>query len=183
MITARAPFCRAIQRYHRWILLPAEGTVGGWVDHRGMTITDTAGTPRRVHGAGICGDLTRESVIPRGQRCSQALRVYFVSELGRGFHFDAPMRKFIATNAGRTLGAAVDFWAGSRDLPPAEIGAQFELNRFQRSWHATHPGAGHGDLLAAWKVYRSLPVHARPDVNNFQAVRPAAAASQADAKS
>lgn len=146
-------------------------------------LSEPAGTQRRVHVAGISGDLTRESVIPRGQRCSQALRAYFVSELGPGFHFDAPMREFIATGAGRTLGAAVEFWAGSRDLPPAEIGAQFELNRFQRSWHATHPGAGHGDLLAAWKVYRSLPVDARPDVDDFQAVGPAAAASHADAKS
>lgn len=133
-------------------------------------LPEPAGAPRRVHNAGISQDLTRESVIPHGQRCSQALRGFFVSELGPGFHFDAPMRNFIATGAGRTLGEAVQFWAGSRDLPPAEIGAQFELNQFQRSWHAAHPGAGHRQVLEAWQVHRSLPIDARPAVGGCPAV-------------
>ncbi|MEU8267526.1 hypothetical protein AB0B89_10185 [Sphaerisporangium sp. NPDC049002] len=82
--------------------------------------------------------------------------------VGAGFHFDAAMRDFVATGAGRTLGEAVKHWHATRNQERGEIGAPFELNRFLREWHAAHPGSGRQAALAAWREYRSLPVDARP---------------------
>jgi hypothetical protein len=100
-------------------------------------------------------------VIPPGQRCSQELRVFFAQRVGRGFRFDAAMRDFIATGAGRTLGDAVEHWHATRSLPPPPIGQQFELNRFLHDWHAANPGGGRTEAIAAWRAHRSLPVDAR----------------------
>jgi len=41
------------------------------------------------------------------------------------------------------------------------IDPQFEFNRFTRAWHATNPSGTHAELLADWKLYRSLPLDAR----------------------
>ncbi len=124
-----------------------------------------SGGRRSVGGAQLVGPLTEDTVIPTGQRCSQRLRAYFVAHLGAGFHFDAPMREFISTG-GRTLGEALEYWRTTRPAHPrpsaaTEISAQFELNRFTRAWHQTHPGRPRAELLAAWAHYRSLPVEAR----------------------
>ena len=107
------------------------------------------------------GPLTRQTVIPSGQRCSQELRAFFTAQIGPSFHFDEAMRRFVADGAGRTLGEAVDHWAATRDAPTGEIGAQFELNRFLRRWRAAHPGAGRADAVRAWREYRALPTDAR----------------------
>lgn len=101
------------------------------------------------------------TVIPPGQRCSQALRDYFVGRVGPGFRFDAPMRAFIAGGAGRTLGEAVEHWRASRSGEPRPIAPQFELNQFTRSWSATHRGGPRSELLAAWQRHRALPAEVR----------------------
>ena len=121
-----------------------------------------ASTPRRTPGrVQVGGDLTLDTVIPAGQRCSQALRAFFVGHIGPGFTFDAAMRSFIGDNAGATLGDAVAYWSASRGAPPGEIGGQFELNRFTRQWHREHPGGARADLLRAWAAYRATPTDRR----------------------
>jgi len=105
--------------------------------------------------------LTAATLIPVGQRCTEQLRHYFTAVVGPAFRFDATMRDFIAGNAGRTLGAAVDHWYASRSHSRPEIGAQFELNRFLRSWRRDHPHGSHVEALQAWATYRALPVEGR----------------------
>lgn len=117
-------------------------------------------------GRQLVGELSLDSVIPPGQRCSQELRRFFTDALGPSFRFDAPMREFIANGHGRTLREAADHWRATRDRPRGEIAPQFELNRFVRGWHAAHPSGTRAEALAAWRLHRSLPVDARtsPDV-------------------
>lgn len=105
--------------------------------------------------------LTAVTVIQAEQRCSQQLRAFFTVEIGAGFRFDAAMRDFIAEGAGRTLGDAIRHWHATRAERPRQIGAQFELNRFLRDWHAAHPGASREAALAAWRGHRSRPVDGR----------------------
>ena len=100
--------------------------------------------------------LSGSTVLPPRQRCTQALRAWFVDQLGPGFRFDAALRDYIA-QGGHTLDEAVAHWRASRTALQTEIGAQFELNRFSRAWHAEHPGSGHADMLRAWRDHRSLP--------------------------
>lgn len=118
-------------------------------------------SPSRPAAAALAGPLTAATVIPAGQRCSQQLREFFTAEIGAGFRFDAAMRDFIADGAGRTLGDATRHWHATRGDEPREIGAQFELNRFLRDWHAAHPGASREAALAAWRDHRSRPADGR----------------------
>jgi len=119
-------------------------------------------TVTRAGAAGrqLTGELTVETVIPPGQRCSQLLRNFFVQQFGAAFRFDGPLRQFIAEGAGRTLGEAVSFHRTTRGRQPGEIGAQFELNRFLRDWHLAHPDGSRAEALQAWRSFgrcRSTP--------------------------
>ncbi len=109
----------------------------------------------------LSGPLTAQTVIPPGQRSSQVLRAFFVQQIGSAFRFDASMRSFIEHGAGRTLGQAVEHWWATRSDGLRPIGAQFELNRFSRDWHAAHPGGSRAAMLAAWRRHRSLPADMR----------------------
>ena len=106
--------------------------------------------------------LSGSTRLPPGQRCTQTLRRWFVAELGAGFRFDATTRAYVA-EGGHTLDEAAAQWRATRHAPPPPIGAQFELNRFSRAWHAEHPGAGHTEMLAAWRRHRSQPRAALPE--------------------
>lgn len=123
-----------------------------------------APAPRAPAGRQLQGPLTAATVIPQGQRCSQTLREFFRHQVGPGFTFDAVMREFVATGAGRTLGDAVAHWHATRTeaARPKPIAPQFELNTFLRRWRAARPGRTRDDALAAWREYRALPVEERP---------------------
>jgi hypothetical protein len=101
------------------------------------------------------------TVIPPGQRCSQVLRAYLRGEVGPAFTFDAPMRDFVATGAGRTLADLVAHWHATRSAPPREIGPQFELNRFLRERRSRHPGEPRAAAMEAWRAHRALPAETR----------------------
>ena len=107
------------------------------------------------------GELTLDTVVPAGQRCSQTLRAFFVRQVGPGFTFDAPMRSFIADRPGATLGDAVEHWHATRTTDRRDIDGQFELNRFTRQWYLDHPGGTRAELQTAWRAYRATPVDRR----------------------
>jgi SAP domain-containing new25/Domain of unknown function (DUF6434) len=100
---------------------------------------------------------TREMVIGSGWRCSQALRAFFLQEIGPQFHFNSVMRDFIKDGAGRTLQEAIAAWEAERSQPKTEkeIAPQFEYNRHFREYFKTHPGATREEAIAAWKVKRA----------------------------
>ena len=118
--------------------------------------------PRKHRSRQLAGPVSRDTVIPEGQRSSQVLRTFFETEIGSSFRFDRAMREFIANNAGATLGEAVDHWHATRGKE-YEIEPQFELNRFTRRWYAENPGGTRQQLDEAWQRYRSLPRDARED--------------------
>ena len=112
---------------------------------------------RRTNGRQLDGELSRQTVLPPGQRSSQLLRKFFENEIGPAFHFDAAMRTYISDGAGRTLGEAIEHWRATRTTSPTSIDEQFEYNRFTRQWYAEHPGSDRSQLLAAWWQYRGSP--------------------------
>lgn len=110
----------------------------------------------------LSGELTGATLIPVGQRSSQLVRAWMVTQVGTSFHFDAEMRGFFGGSDGtRTMDDAVAHWHATRDHGAREIDPQFEYNRFTRAWHAQHPTGNRDDLLAAWTDYRSRPVDDR----------------------
>lgn len=136
-------------------------TAGGKVelaDRIAARLGGRASTPpvRRTAGAQLTGALSTETVIPAGQRSSQALRAFFEAEIGPTFHFDGHMRSFISAG-GATLGDAIGHWYATRDAEPTEIAAQFEYNRFTRQWHTDNPHGTREQLLADWWALRTAP--------------------------
>lgn len=120
-------------------------------------------TKRAIGGADqLEGELTPDTVIPEGQRCSQHLRAFFAAAIGKQFRFDAAMRSFISGHhPGATLADALDHWHRSRTRSLGRIDPQFELNRFTRQWYLDHPRGSREDLRAAWVAYRSAPADQR----------------------
>ncbi len=128
---------------------------------QGKTPPSPSTRPRKT-GKRLEAPLTRQTLIPPGQRASQVLREFFERETGTGFRFTGPIRAFLTESQGdRTLGDAIALIQSGRQQKTVVIGAQFELNRFTRAFHEQHPGATVKEVRAAWIRYRSLPVDQR----------------------
>ncbi|GAA2177737.1 DUF6434 domain-containing protein [Leucobacter tardus] len=110
----------------------------------------------------LSGPLAASTVIPRGQRCSQVVRAWFVEQVGQPFGFDGEMRAFFAkTDGTQTLQDALDCYYATRGQGQKAIDPQFEYNRFTRAWHEEHPDSSREELLDAWRDYRCCPVDER----------------------
>lgn len=110
----------------------------------------------------LTGPLTPATVIPRGQRCSQVVRAWFVEQVGPSFGFDAEMRAFFAgTDGSQTMRDALEHYRATREQRAKPIDPQFEFNRFTRTWHEAHPTGTRDDALRAWRTYRERPVDER----------------------
>lgn len=100
-----------------------------------------ASTARPTRARQLSGALSPETLIPRGQRCSQAVRAWFIEQVGTGFRFDAPLWEFFRVADGTaTLGDALAHWHATRGSAATEIGPQFEYNRFTHHWYTKNPG-------------------------------------------
>lgn len=120
--------------------------------------------PRQSPSRQLSGPIDRNTIVPKGQRCSQLLRQWFESEVGANFRFDSAMRSYFSAQDGTsTLGDALEHWNATRERGTTEIGEQFELNRFTRAWYARNPGGTRQALLEAWQQYRAAPVDARAE--------------------
>lgn len=118
--------------------------------------------PRTGGAAQLSGPLSAATLIPRGQRCSQPVRAWFAAQVGASFRFDGEMRAFFANTDGtQTLRDALAHYRATRGQGANPIDAQFEYNRFTRSWHEDHPGGSREELLRAWQQYRDRPVDER----------------------
>jgi hypothetical protein len=127
----------------------------------GLPFTEPA-QERSAGSRQLSGQLTASTVIPKGQRCSQAVRGWFIEQVGEPFGFDGEMRAFFADADGtQTLQDALDHYHATRGQGQKDIGSQFEYNRFTRAWHRTHPDGSREELLEAWQDYRSRPVDER----------------------
>lgn len=116
--------------------------------------------PSRVNS--INEPLSEETLVPRGQSCTQAIRYFLKNKIGKNFRFDASMRDFFHQSDGtRTLGDAISHWYSTRDRDVEPIGDQFELNRFTRSWYRDNPMDSREELLRAWETYKATPVELR----------------------
>lgn len=106
----------------------------------------------------LAGPPTADRAVPKGQRCSQLLRAWFTEQLGAGFHFDVHMPDFFAAADGNsTLADALAHWQETRTASAPEIGRQFELNQFTRTWFSGHPDGTREQMHAARQLHRSLP--------------------------
>ena len=101
-------------------------------------------------------EFTLESVIGEGWRCGPSLGRFFKSVLGSGFHFNAEMRNFIHTEAGKTLQDAAICYQHSlrKGRKKPAIPEQLEYNRHFREYFQQNPGATRQEAIAEWWVRR-----------------------------
>lgn len=123
-------------------------------------------TPRQRATPQLTGQLTRDTVIPPGQKSTRHLREFFETEIGSSFRFDGHMRPFLANSEGATLGDAIDYWFATRGVPMPTQPASLEFNAFTKEWHRHHPQGSASACRAAWQRYRALPVDQRPAVRD-----------------
>ena len=100
---------------------------------------------------------TRGTIIGSGWRCSQDLRAFFETEIGKGFHFNQVMRDCIKNGKGKTLQAAIDAWHDSKRNPviKKKIDPQFEYMRHMREYYSENPNGTRKEALRAWHEKKS----------------------------
>lgn len=97
-----------------------------------------------------------DTVIGTGWRCTTALRIFFMEHLGPSFRFNSIMRQFIHEHSGHTLAEAIAAYRAEKsNTQHADIGAQFEYNRFIRAYWRDHPDAMRDEVIAAWYDFRN----------------------------
>lgn len=127
----------------------------------GRPFTEPA-AKRAAGGKQLSGALTASTVIPKGQRCSQVVRAWFIDQVGSSFGFDSQMREFFANADGtQTLQDAYNHYLDTREQGQKSIDSQFEYNRFTRAWYTEHPEGSREELIEAWHDYRSRPIDER----------------------
>ncbi|MGM9785337.1 MAG: DUF6434 domain-containing protein [Candidatus Cryptobacteroides sp.] len=70
--------------------------------------------------------MSLEDVIPQNVVCSQELRAFFVTHLGKSFHFKAEFQGWLHNNAGKTYREAVEAYTSiehPKEIRPATSGA------------------------------------------------------------
>lgn len=90
---------------------------------------------------------------------------FFVDKVGPKFHFNAYLRQFAKTpnmDGSLTYGDLVDGWIKSEAdrkalKQKAPIDKQFQFNQFQRDFYASEKDKTRSQMLAAWKLVRSVP--------------------------
>ena len=118
---------------------------------------------RKPSGPQLTGELTRDTVIPVGQKSTRELRRFFETEIGPGFRYNGHMRAFLAAG-NATLGDAVDHWHATKKLPLPKQSDSLEFNRFTKAWHTANPNGTIAESRKAWADYRALPVDKRPPI-------------------
>lgn len=152
-----------LQPFARQLGIPAAGPKAALMDRISARLsgiplpTDDRPT---AGGQQLSGPLTRETVIPPGQRSTQALRSFFEQEIGSGFTFNGHLRAFVRVG-GATLGDAIEHWHETLGSPLPEQSKSLEFNRFTKAWHIDNPDGTAAECRAAWARHRSVPVDER----------------------
>ena len=154
-----------LQAFARSLGVPASGRKADVTERIAAAL---AGRPRPTITRGsttnhLAGPLTRDTLVPPGQRATQELRRFFEAEIGPSFRFNGHMRAAL-TAGDITLGQAVDLWYETAGLELPKQSQSLEFNRFTKAWHAAHPDGTPEQSRAAWMRYRSLPADQRPPV-------------------
>ncbi|MDX5422186.1 MAG: SAP domain-containing protein [Hymenobacteraceae bacterium] len=105
---------------------------------------------------------TLDTLITENYRNTEVNRRFFKSVIGEHFHFTTNFMRFCRENVGKTFSDAVQEWHREHTLKKdkgyqAEIGPQFEYNRYIRDFMADNPGSPLTTAIRCWKGKKSQP--------------------------
>lgn len=106
-------------------------------------------------------DMTLETIIEPGFKCTQNHREFFKSVIGPKFHFSVALQNFIKENAGKTYGDVVEHYyklqEDKKNGVRTTISKQFEYNTFIRDYFddPNNKDKSLKDAIRLWKEVRS----------------------------
>lgn len=97
-------------------------------------------------------------------KCDTKTREFFIKHIGARFKFNDYLRQFAKTpdvDGSLIYKDLVDGWLENKfqknkSKQKAQIGKQFKFNQFQRDFYAANKHAAREEMLAAWKLVRSV---------------------------
>ncbi|MGN7476301.1 DUF6434 domain-containing protein [Solibacillus silvestris] len=108
-------------------------------------------------------DLTLDTIIADGHKCSQNVRYFFKSHIPN-FHFSTYIQNYFKENIGKTYKDVINAWHEEQQrlkdpLYIKEIAPQFEYNQFTRDFFAdpANKGKTKKEAIAAWNIIKSKP--------------------------
>ena len=108
-------------------------------------------------------ELSLETVIVPGHKCSQNVRYFFKKHIPN-FHFSTFIQNFFKENIGNTYQDGINAWHEEQQrlknpLYKKEISPQFEYNQFTRDFYAdpANKGKRKKDAIHAWNTKKSQP--------------------------
>lgn len=108
-------------------------------------------------------ELSLDTIIPEGHRCSQDVRAFFTSVIPK-FYFSTYIQNYFKENVGKTYGDVVEVWyeEAERKKDPTykkKLAPQFEYNRFTRAFFSDpeNEGASLEHAIKAWNEIKALP--------------------------
>lgn len=110
----------------------------------------------RKSGTKIPDTITLDTLIGNNMVCSEKHRIFFRQQIGPSFTFRVPFQKWLKLHAGSTYAEAVKAWYTLLDKP-AEIGRQFEYNRYIRDFFRDNSGKSLQEAIRCWKYKKELP--------------------------
>ena len=107
--------------------------------------------------------LTRETLVVNYKN-DAATRAFFVSHIGKHFHFDHYLRQFTDKNnitEGLTYGDLVSSWLAEdtkrkSSTDESKIGKQFEYNQFTRDFFQNEPESTRAEMIAVWNYIKKM---------------------------
>lgn len=107
--------------------------------------------------------ITSETVIGIEYRTYKEKKAFFISIIGKKFHFTTHLLEYFKENAGKkTYGDLINEWYKEQELKKdpnfvKEIAPQFEYNTYIRDFMKDNPNKTRNDAIKYWKIKKSKP--------------------------
>ena len=98
----------------------------------------------------IPDNLSLSTLIEEGWSCNPKLGAFFKKHCGSSFRFNHAMRQFIHTQAGKSLGEAVECYHKSLTEQQPSL-PQNELAAFMKDYSQSNPGSTRTEIMVEWE--------------------------------
>ena len=118
-------------------------------------------------------EINDDTIIENNFVCSEKYRAFFEQRIGRQFHFNVVFLKWLRSNAGKTVGDAVQEYnriLEEKKKGKTAIDKQFKYNTYIRDFFADNNGSTLEDAIKCWKYKKGLPGDHRYEKSDLTAL-------------
>ena len=153
-------FCREIGISSSGGKIEIANTISEYLETGKITKKATTKNPKLPK---VTQPITKETVIGIEYRTYKEKKVFFISIIGKKFHFTTHLLEYFKENAGkRTYGDLINEWHKEQELKKdpnfvKEIAPQFEYNTYIRDFMKDNPNKTRNNAIKYWKIKKSKP--------------------------